>query len=161
MDFRQYVFAHKPAVKHGRSVAESGMFTVFDCFQVACPAGGAVGGFILGFRVFGVVGAIAGTVLGLVVGMIVGRLPWMLTLHFLQMDLKRSSTSTLRDRVKRQYYISHLIIAELVTRGEPLETLREVVSAQLNSLSKDECRFGLANAKLWFADLVNARDRVP
>jgi uncharacterized protein (TIGR02996 family) len=133
------------------------MFTLFDCFQIMGLAVAALAGLAAGHQLFGIVGAIAGTLLGLVVGAIVGRLPFVVAFGFLRRDLRNASTSSLRDRLQRQYYISHLIIAELVVRGEPVEGFREIVRAQLDSPSADERRFGSANADLWFPDLANRR----
>jgi hypothetical protein len=92
--------------------------------------------------------------LGLFVGGILGRLPFVLSLKLLLRNLRKSSNDDLRERLKSQYFISHLIIAELLVRGEPLETFRETVRAQLASSSPDERQFGLANANIWFPDLI-------
>ncbi len=70
--------------------------------------------------------------------------------------MKRSSNDNLRQRLESQYYASHMIIAELVTRGEPVEAFRDVVS-QIASLNSDVRLFGELNAKLWFPDLSKAK----
>jgi hypothetical protein len=61
-------------------------------------------------------------------------------------------------RLDREPFMSHLVIAELVVRGEPVESFRNVVIAQLSSASPDLQQYGRANAKLWFPDLVEQRD---
>ena len=67
-----------------------------------------------------------------------------------------TAADNLRERLKSQYFISHLIIVELLQRGEPLESFRHTVRAQLASPSADVFQFGLANASIWFPDMLEA-----
>ncbi len=129
-------------------------FTLFDAIQLFGPAGGAGAGLTVGYKSFGIAGGIAGALLGLALGAILGRLPLVLATRWIRRDLKRSTTSNLRERIKSEYYLSVWIIAELVVRGEPVESFREAVRAQLDSPNADERRFGLANAEIWFPEMA-------
>jgi len=118
------------------------MLTIFHILQLAGTVAGAVVGFRLGASVGGTVGGIIGSVAGIVVGWVIGRLPFALTMWSLNRSFKRASVADLRLRLEKEYFISHLIIAELVTRGEPVESFRTVVAHQLASSSPDVQRFG-------------------
>jgi hypothetical protein len=100
------------------------------------------------------VGGVVGLIVGITVGWIVGRLPFAVTLWSVRRSLERASVAELRSRLDRQYYISHLIIAQLVIRGEPVESFRSIVEQQLASPSTNVHRFGRANAQMWFPELV-------
>lgn len=132
------------------------MFTIFDCFPLFGGFTCLVAGATLGGHQFGVIGAVGGALVGLCVGVIAGRIPWIVSGAFMRRDLKRATSQNLRERVVKEYYISHLLIAELALRGESIETLREIVQRQLSSESADVRRFGEANAKLWFPELMKA-----
>jgi hypothetical protein len=136
------------------------MFTLFDLLQLVGALAGAVLGLVLGHERFGIVGAIIGTPLGLYLGNFVGQIPWLLTWKLMRRDLKRSPTEALRARVDENPFISHLAIAELVIRGEPVEDFRPAVVRQLQSSSPLVRHFGEANAKLWFPDLVKRDDQL-
>ncbi len=162
-DFGQWHRAVNPPVLAASAgqTAELGslsriMFTIFHLLQVLGVVAGLVVGAGVGGGRFGLAGAIAGGALGLVIGWFVGRLPWLLAWGALRRDLRRASAEELRQRVSREYYISHLLIAELASRGESIDVLREVVKEQLRSESPDRRRFAEATAKLWFPDLLGA-----
>jgi hypothetical protein len=127
---------------------------MFHIFQSAGLIVGAVVGFRLGRGLGGMVGGVVGLIVGITVGWIVGRLPFAVTLWSVRRSLERASVAELRSRLDRQYYISHLIIAQLVIRGEPVESFRSIVEQQLASPSTDVQRFGRANAQMWFPELV-------
>lgn len=131
------------------------MFTIFHLLQFVGSVAGLIAGISYGGR-FGIPGAVLGGVLGFVIGTLAGRLPWVMAWTAMQRDLTRATAQELRKRVRREYYISHLLLAELASRGESLEGLRGVVVDQLNSSSADVRRFGEANAAAWFPDLVQA-----
>src|SRR5262249_9210917 len=131
------------------------VITVFNVFQFVALLGGAMAGYRIGHASGGTVGAIAGVVVGASVGWRVGRVPQVLVSRWLHRSLRRANSADLRSRLEGEYFISHLIIAELVSRGEPVESLREVVTAQLNSDSPDVRRFGRANAQTWFPELLS------
>ena len=129
------------------------VITLFDIFRLAATVAGAIVGHRIGFGVGGTVAGIAGVAVGAALGRVVGRLPFTVSFAWLQRSLKRASTPELRASLDEDYCISHLIIAELIQRGEPVESFREVVMAQLASASPDVRRFGRGNARAWFHEL--------
>lgn len=133
------------------------MITIFDIFQFAAMFVGGVAGYRLGSVIAGNVGVGVGVIVGVVVGWAVGRAPWFLVSRSFHKSLKQMSSSNLRSRLVNEYYISHLIIAELVSRGESVESFRQIVTMQLNSESLDVQRFGQANAQAWFPELLGGR----
>lgn len=130
------------------------MITLFHMLQVAGVVAGALVGGRAGVDVAGTAGGISGGFVGAAVGWVVGRLPFVLGMGWVHCGLRRSSTPDLRAQLESDYYVSHLIIAELTARGEPLESVRRVVVAQLTSPSAHERTFGEANARVWFPDLL-------
>jgi hypothetical protein len=130
------------------------MLTILDVLQFAGVIAGAVAGYRLAAGVGGMAGGVPGAIGGLAVGWIAGRLPFAAASWWLRRSLKRATVTDLRSRLEREYFISHLIIAELVTRGEPVQSFRSVVERQLVSQSADVQRFGRANARLWFPELA-------
>lgn len=130
------------------------MLTMFDILQFAAVVAGMYFGYRLGAGIGGILGGVVGSIAGMTIGWIVGRLPFVVPFWSLRRSLKRSSLSDLRSRLDREYFISHLIIAELVTRGEPVESFRSVIEHQLASPSADVQGFGRANAQMWFPELA-------
>ena len=125
------------------------MFTLFDLFELIAAVAGIALCATVGYTWFGWIGAIPGGAIGYVIGLIVGRLPFMITFHILKRDLKRCDVATLRSRLDSQYFIAHLIITELVVRGEPVESFRDYVSELLRSDSSDKRRFGERVLRMW------------
>ena len=113
------------------------MFTIFHLILLVVAVATAVSGAIVGLKEFGIGGAVVGGVLGLAVGVVVGKLPFALPMAWLRWDLRRSSVEPLRRRLDEQYFLSHLILAELARRGEPMDNFREAVARQLASESPD------------------------
>ncbi len=130
------------------------MITIFDILQFSVALGAAMTGYRLGHAGAGRAGAFAGAVVGAAAGWIVGRVPAILASRWVHRAMRRANSADLRSRLERDYFLSHIILAELASRGEPLESLRPFVVAQLNSESADVQRFGRANAKMWFPDLL-------
>lgn len=130
------------------------MFTLFDGFKLLGAVGGAVVGGSYGYQTFGWLGAVIGLPLGLLVGSFVLNLPWVVVWAWMRYDLKRSSIAKLKNRLHREYSISHLLIAELVSRGEPLEQFREFVAGLLRSNNPLERHCGEGAAGMWFPDLL-------
>lgn len=128
------------------------MFTAFDLLKLVGALGGAVLGGLYGFA-HGWLAAVAGIVVGLVVGAFAGNLPWLASWAWMRYDLKRSSTARLKERLRAEYGISHLLIGELVSRGEPLEQFREYVAGLLESQNPLERHCGKGTAGMWFPDL--------
>lgn len=132
------------------------MLTMFDILQFAAVLAGAYFGYRLGAGTGGILIGVLGLIAGIAIGWIVGRLPFAIPFWSLRRSLKRASVPDLRARLGQEYFISHLIIAELVTRGEPVESFRSVIEHQLASPSADVQRFGRANAQLWFPELASS-----
>jgi hypothetical protein len=109
---------------------------------------------LLGSRLAGVAGGIIGLICGAVLGGVIGRLPFDLSMFLIRRALGRSSNHDLHERIDREHYLSHLIIAELISRGEAVGTLRDVVQSQLSSASGEVRHAGQRNARLWFPDLL-------
>ena len=98
------------------------MLTAFDLLQLLGILAGIATGLSIGHACFGWVGAAVGGVLGLLAGYLVGRLPWLIAWGIFRFRIKSTSTERLRKRLETQYFISHLLIAEIVVRGEPAES---------------------------------------
>lgn len=130
--------------------------TIFDLALAIGIVGGFTFGVTIGWGNFGVFGAIAGGFLGVCGGFVVGQLPWVLASIWFRGELKRAGIAELRERLRTEHYTSHLLIAELVSRDEPLEDFRDVVVAQLHSELTIVRRVGEENARLWFPDLVKS-----
>jgi hypothetical protein len=92
---------------------------------------------------------IVGAVLGLFLGYLLGKIPYVIAVQTLTRNLHRCDVTTLRSRLEKEYYISHLIIAELLLRGETIESFRGYVSGLLISDSPDRRRFGKEVVRIW------------
>ena len=125
------------------------MITLFDVLQWGAAFGGMLYGVRVGAR-FGWVGVIGGGLVGFVGGSILGRVPWVISRGWYRWHLKRTSTEELKSELKEQYYVSHLLIAELVIRGEPVEQFWPYVLSQVRGEFSDERRFGWENLRIWF-----------
>jgi hypothetical protein len=97
------------------------MFTIFHLLEIIGIVTGLILGIKTGYGNFGWSGAIIGAVLGASTGLILAKIPFRLGLWYLRLELKRSDTNTLIERLKREKSIPHLIKAELAGRGEILE----------------------------------------
>jgi hypothetical protein len=104
---------------------------------------------VIGRRWFGWVGIVLISLAGLLVGLFAGRIPYLIAVHTLLRNLQRCDATTLRLRLDKEYYISHLIIAELLMRGEPIESFRDYISGLVRSDSPDRRRFGLEVLRIW------------
>jgi hypothetical protein len=86
-----------------------------------------------------------------------GRLPYLIALQTLMRNIQKCDAATLRLRLNKEYYISHLIIAELLLRGETIESFRSYVSGLVNSDVPDRRRFGQEVLRIW-PDAVQPAD---
>lgn len=130
------------------------MLTMFDILQFAGTIAGAFFGYRIGAEMGGAPGGALGLIAGATIVWIIGRSPLVFSFWSLRRSLKRASVADLRSRLEQQYFISHLIIAELIGRGEPVESFRSLVERQLASPSADVQRFGRTNAKIWFPGIL-------
>jgi hypothetical protein len=125
------------------------MFTIFHLLELTGAVVGIVAGAALGHKWLGWIGAAVGGVAGFFTGHILGRLPYVIALGMLKRDLERCDVTTLRSRLDREYYISHLIIAHLLVRGEPVESFRDYAAALLHSDSPDKRRAAEHLLRIW------------
>jgi hypothetical protein len=132
-----------------RCIFERIIFTIFHVFELLGALLGIAAGVAVGRRWFGVVGMIVGAVLGLFLGYLLGKIPYLIAVQTLTRNLHRCDVATLRLRLDKEYYISHLIIAELLLRGETIESFRGYVSGLLISDSPDRRRFGKEVLRIW------------
>jgi len=112
---------------------------------------------------FGLMGAIAGAALGLVAGGVLGRLPFALAGHRLKGELARTSSEDLRSRLRsgKEYFLSHLLLAELMSRGEDISAELDPLVAQWQRGSPDTRRFVLAAIRLGFPAEAEKYTNVP
>jgi hypothetical protein len=130
------------------------MLTIFDLLQGVGAFGGALFAGRFGYDSFGWPTAVVATPLGFVAGAYIGNLPWAAAGAWMRYDLKRSSNDKLKERLEAEYFVAHLLIAELVSRGEPLEQFRSYVGALLHSDDSSRHHFGEQTARIWFPDLL-------
>jgi hypothetical protein len=125
------------------------MFTIFHLFELMGTVFGVVAGVAVGRAWLGWLGLVLGGVAGFFVGGVLGRLPCAIASAVLKRNLKRCDVPTLRSRLEREYYISHLIIAQLLIRGEPIKSFRDYVDGLRRSDSSDRRRFGEQLLRIW------------
>lgn len=130
------------------------MITLFDIFQWLMSLIGAVTGAILGHGVVGWPGAVGGAVLGAVLGYWLGAAPFLIGLKLLQRHLNDSTVDELRADLSRNWVGAHLVIAELVARGERVEQHLPLILSLLRSPWSDQRVHGWANLSLWFPELA-------
>ncbi len=94
------------------------MFTIFHLLQLIGLIIGLYVGFQVGFFNFGWLETFGSTFLGGVCGLIIGKVPFWLGFLYLRHDLRNCDTETLKQRLKKEIYIPHLISDELERRGE-------------------------------------------
>jgi len=99
----------------------------------------------------------AGVVIGATLGLSVGYLVGMLLQEFgeiaIRLRMKFSDTASLRARLERDQCLSHLIITELVSRGDPVEQFRGQVEVLIRSNSFFRRSSGKQCRKKWFPDM--------
>src|SRR5436190_5555629 len=135
------------------------MLTVFDILKFGGAGTGAIVAGRCGYATFGWIGAIIAVPLGLFIGALIGNVPWTICWAWMRHDLKSCSAAKLKERLQQDYLISHLIIAEWLGRGEPLEQFRGYVVELLRSPSLDQQRFGKGAARLWLPELLDDPSR--
>ena len=125
------------------------MFTIFHLFELISAVSGIAAGAVVGQRSLGWIGVVLGSVAGFFAGRMVGRVPYAIAGQMLKRDLTRCDAATLRSRLEREYYISHLIIAHLLVRGETVESFSDYVASLRHSDSPDRRRFGEQLLRTW------------
>jgi hypothetical protein len=98
-------------------------------------------------------GVFIGVILAISVGFLVGSLPHEIALVLIRLVFKWRDKNKLRAQLESDYWLSHLIIAELVSRGEPVEQFRGYVESLLRSDSAFRRSYGKMNRRKWFPDM--------
>jgi hypothetical protein len=129
------------------------MLTMFDMIAICSVLVGGLVGAGLGYRVAGAGGAVGGGLLCGYVGLVAGRLPSLLAMRSVRASFQRQTVDQLRADLKTRYYVVHLILAELMSRGEDVSRESPVVVDLLSSDSLDKRRFGIG-APLAFPELA-------
>ncbi|HVF85807.1 MAG TPA: hypothetical protein VM821_07475, partial [Abditibacteriaceae bacterium] len=125
------------------------MFTIFDCFQLIGRILGIFCGFTMGQRHFGLVGGMAGAILGLIIGFYLGSLPFIVCYT----AFGTRSTKRLRQCFgKDQYYIFHLALANLMSRGEDVSCYKGQIVKLLASDNLDRKKFDWASVQVAYLD---------
>jgi hypothetical protein len=128
------------------------LFMLLNLCELLGAAAGLLGGGVLGAAAWGWPGGVLGALAGGLAGRLLGRVPYTLALQILHWNLRRCDTATLQRRLARDYFISHFIIAYLVLRGIPAETLLPPVLDQLRAPNPGPRRFGWKNLRMWFPE---------
>ncbi len=92
------------------------MFTVFHLFALIATIIGLICGVYIGVKNFSWLNIVVFGLCGTVIGYIVGNIPFLLGLYYLRRNLRKCDTTKLKQRLEKETYISHLILAELNVR---------------------------------------------
>lgn len=125
------------------------MFTIFHLFGLMGAVFGIVAGAAVGKVWLGWLGLVLGGIAGFFAGVTLGALPYVIAGEILKRDLRRCDVATLHSRLDVEYYLSHLIIAQMLTRGEPIESFRDYVAELLRSNTPDRRRIGEQLLRIW------------
>lgn len=131
--------------------------TLFDFLHFwGCTAGIGLG-MRYGYDFGGWAGGVAGAVVGGYVGLVAGRLPLGLVVFWEQRSLKKQSSQQLRERLRRgdEYFITHLLLAHLMARGEDVASELPCIVALLRSDSETRRYFGWSALKLAFPEVAS------
>lgn len=142
-------------------MAKETCLTLFDAFPVMGFSAGITFGLVVGSR-FGIpTPVVVCAAVGGFVGLCVGLLPVFLISTWIRWSLRRKSIAELRTQLNQEdyYWISLEMIEELLARGEPVESLRESVAAQLKSSLAYVQVTGQRNATKWFPELLANSDK--
>jgi hypothetical protein len=145
--------------------------TCFGLLQACATIYVPVIGFIVGKSKFGLtVGVISG-ILGIAVGYVVGTAPlWLGWLIWDYFGIRKRKTGVLKSKLKNvlnggYYFEIDQWIAELVIRGEPVESfwpdVLSLLRSEMRRNSYGERYYGWKNLKIWFpriAILINGFD---
>jgi membrane protein YqaA with SNARE-associated domain len=134
------------------------MMTLFDLIQVLALLIGVYFGATQGYQSGNVLGLFVGALIGLLAGWVIGRLPFLVAMIWARADLKRASTEKLQSRLAREYFSSHLIIAELLQRGEPITSFSEYANELAQSKDTNKARFGKNLLTIWPELIINGRE---
>ena len=125
------------------------MFTIFHFSRLLGKIFGLTWGAGWGYHWLGLSGGILGGLVGFTVGHMLGTLPEVIVLKLVLRDLRKTDSASLRSWLESEYFIAHLIIGELIVRGEPMESFRDYVTRLRNSDSPDRKRLGEHITRIW------------
>jgi len=128
--------------------------TIFDVVAVGVFLAAVISGARVGYGVAGVTGGIGGALVGAFAGFAIGRLPFLIAFRWARRRFRRQSTDDLRSDLASKYYIVHLILGELMRRGEDISGDLPVLLGLLSSDASDKRDFGLAGLRLGFPELA-------
>ena len=130
------------------------MFTLFHAFELLGLLFGLIVGALIGYRLDGVPAALLGALFGAAAGTFLGRLPFALGLFLMQRSMERGGVEALEQRLEKEYYLSHHLLAQLAAQGAPMERYEGYVLSLLRSEQEDKRQFGWTNLKVWFPALA-------
>jgi len=134
------------------------MFTCFHAVQWFAAAFVMVFAAVFCWQSWGWPGGIVGAAAGFFAGVLIGRLPVAISSVILRFQLKRASVEKLKQDLEEQYFVSHLLIAELIRRGEAVQQFWPYVLSLLKSDSDHKRRFGWHNLNIWFPEFAKQLD---
>jgi len=132
-------------------------YTIFDLFILGGIFAGIVIGGEYGYLNLGSTGGLAGAVLGGGAGLLLARLPYVFAAHWTKRSLEKESSQRLRERVREgnEYYISHLLLAHLMKRGEDIAIELPSIVNLIKSESRERRRFGWAALQFAFPETAS------
>ncbi|WP_147468258.1 hypothetical protein [Corallococcus interemptor] len=107
-------------------------------------------GAFVGHGLLGWMGAAGGVPVGWVLGYGVGGLPFLVVARILSNNLRRTDPASLKQRLEAEYYISHLLLAELAQRGEDLAQYEEPILQLLQAESGDRRQHGWTSLQSFY-----------
>jgi len=114
---------------------------------------GLAAGAVIGLGASAWAGVVIGAILGVSVGFLAGALVPEFARILIRLVLKWSDGTRLRARLEHKHCLSHLIITELVSRGEPVEQFRGYVESLIRSDSAARRSCGKMSRRKWFPDM--------
>ena len=132
-------------------------YTIFDLFSLGGVIAGSFIGGKYGFLNLGFIGGLTGAVIGAGAGFLLGRLPYLFASFSAKRSFEKESSQRLRERLRRgnEYYVSHLLLAQLMKRGENIASELPSIVDLIKSESSERRRFGWAALKFAFPETAS------
>src|SRR5687767_4634679 len=121
--------------------------TLLHLLAIVLPIGGLGAGLLLGLSTGDLWTALADGIAGFVIGATIGVGQLVCLPRVFNIWLQRLSRAGICDRIHSHSFISANLIAELVRRGEPMDTIRLMIAGQLSSPDSVVSHFGRENAR--------------
>ena len=129
-------------------------WTLFDMMQIYGIVGGGWLGITMGTKEFGIAGTIVGGMLGFVVGHFLGVAPWWICWAVFRLNDKLTSTARLKNKLQTEHFHVAQLIAEMIVRGESVESSWPYILSSLRSDSLSERHCGWENLQIWFPSIA-------